>query len=96
MFRKLSAVLLIVGMLVVIGCATHTHKVGNGAQGTNMIEARQWYMLWGLSPLNNIDTSVMAGRTTDYEITTQISTVDCLISALTAGFLYSRTVMVQK
>ena len=42
MFKKLSAVLLIIGMLFVIGCATHMHKVGNGAQGTDMIESRQW------------------------------------------------------
>ena len=61
MFRKLSVVLLIVGMLFVIGCATHTHKIGNGAQGFNMTEARQWYALWGLTPLNDVDTSVMAG-----------------------------------
>ena len=96
MFRKLSVVLLIVGMLFVIGCATHTHKVGNGAQGINMTEARQWYALWGLSPLNDVDTSTMAGTATDYEIITEISVVDSMINALTGGIIYARTVTVLK
>ena len=97
MFRKLSAVLLIVGMLFVIGCATHTHKVGNGAQGFNTTEARQWYALWGLAPLNEVDTSAMAGSATDYEITTEINAVDFIINAVVGSIsIYTRTVTVRK
>ncbi len=97
MFRKLSAVLLIVGILFVIGCAAHTHKVGNGAQGIHMTEARQWYALWGLTPLNEVNTSAMAGSATDYEITTEINTVDFIINALAGSIsIYTRTVTVRK
>ena len=97
MFRKLSAVLLIVGILFVIGCATHTHVVGKGAQGTDMVEARQWYVLWGVVPINDVDTNAMAGEATDYEITTQFTPVDFVISAvLEIVTINCRTVTVQK
>ena len=41
MLRKLSAIVLVVGILFVVGCSTHIHKVGNGAQGNDMMEMRQ-------------------------------------------------------
>ena len=97
MFRKLSAVFLIAAMLFVIGCAAHTHKVGNGAQGTDTIEARQWYVLWGLIPINDVDTNAMAGDATDYEITTQATPLDVIISAVLSEIsINCRTVTIQK
>ena len=97
MFKKLSAVLLIVGMLFVIGCATHTHVVGNGAQGTDIIESRQWYVLWGIVPINDVDTQAMAGEATDYEITTEVNLLDAIINAvLSEVSIYCRTVTVRK
>lgn len=47
MLKRYTAILMIACMLLVIGCATHVHKVGNGAQGNDTTEARQWYILWG-------------------------------------------------
>ena len=97
MFRKLSAVLLIVGILFVIGCAAHVHKVGNGAQGSDITEARQWYVLWGLVPINDVDTNTMAAGVTDYEITTQYTALDAIISAVLSEISIScRTVTVRK
>lgn len=97
MFKKLSAVLLIVGMLCVIGCATHTHVVGNGAQGTDMIESRQWYVLWGMVPINEVDTQAMAGEATDYEIITEVNLLDAIINTvLSEVSIYCRTVTVRK
>ena len=97
MFKKLSAVLLIVGMLCVIGCATHTHVVGNGAQGTDMIESRQWYVLWGMVPINDVDTQAMAGEATDYEIITEVNLLDAIINTvLSEVSIYCRTVTVRK
>lgn len=97
MFTKVSAVLLIVGILFVIGCAAHIHKVGNGAQGNETMEARQWYVLWGLVPINNVNTNMMAGQPTDYEITSSITTLDFIINIFT-GYVtvMSRTVTVRK
>ena len=97
MFKKLSAVLLIVGMLFVIGCATHTHVVGNGAQGTDIIESRQWYVLWGMVPINDVDTAAMAGEATDYEIITEVNLLDAVINTvLSEVSIYCRTVTVRK
>ena len=97
MFKKLSAVLLIVGMVFVIGCATHMHTVGNGAQGTDMIESRQWYVLWGLVPINEVDTQSMAGEATDYDIITEVNLLDAAINiVLSEVSIYYRTVTVMK
>ncbi len=97
MFKKLSAVLLIIGMLCVIGCATHTHKIGNGAQGTDMIESRQWYVLWGMVPINDVDTQAMAGEATDYNIITEVNLLDGVINAFVgSASIYCRTVTVLK
>ena len=97
MFRKFSAAFLIVAMLFVIGCAAHTHQVGEGAQGSDISNARQWYVLWGLVPINNVDTNAMAEGTTDYEITTSLTPLDVVISVvLSEVSIYCRTVTVQK
>ena len=97
MFRKLSVVLLIVVILFVIGCATHVHQVGKGAQSNETMEARQWYILWGLVPINNVDTNTMAAQTTDYEITTSTTPVDFIISAVVGSVTVNcRTVTVRK
>ena len=97
MFRKLSAVLLIIVILFVIGCATHVHQVGKGAQGNETMEARQWYILWGLVPINNVDTNTMAAQTTDYEITTSMTPVDFIINAVVGSVTVNcRTVTVRK
>ena len=97
MFRKLSAVFLIVAMLCVIGCAAHVHKVGKGAQGNDLTMARQWYVLWGIVPINDVDTNAMAEGATDYEITTLVTPLDFVISFV-LGFatIDCRTVTVQK
>ena len=100
MLRKFSAAVLILGLLFVIGCSTHVHKVGNGAQGNDrndMIEARQWYVLFGLVPISEVDTNAMAGEATDYEITTELTAIDIIIGLFTGVVsVSSRTVTVQK
>ena len=100
MLRKFSAAVLILGLLFVIGCSTHVHKVGNGAQGNDMndmIEARQWYVLFGLVPINEVDTNAMAGEATDYEITTELTAIDIIIGLFTGVVsVSSRTVTVRK
>lgn len=97
MLRKLTAIVLIFIFMLMVGCATHIHKVGNGAQGNDIQQARQWYVLWGLVPINNVDTNALAGGATDYTITTQQSALDVIINIFT-GYITvtSRTVKVQK
>jgi len=84
-------------MLILGGCATHIHQVGNGAQGNNVVEARQWYILFGLAPLNTVDTNQMAGDATDYEIKTEITVLDFIFNIFTSYVtVNSRTVTVKK
>ena len=97
MLRKFSAVVLILGVLLLIGCAAHVHKVGNGAQGNDIMMERQWYVLYGLVPINEVDTNAMAGEATDYEIMTQYTGLDVIINIFTGVIsVNSRTVIVRK
>ncbi len=97
MFRKFSVVFLIVAMLFVIGCAAHVHKVGKGAQGNDITMARQWYVLWGIVPINDVDTNAIAEGAADYEITTSVTPLDFVINAILGQVsINCRTVSVQK
>ena len=82
MLRKFFAVLLIVAMVFVVGCAKHTHKVGHGAVFNRTTVERQWYILYGLVPLHDVDTQAMADGKRNYEITTQITPVDFIYRVL--------------
>ncbi len=97
MRNTIASFVVIVLLLVTVGCTTHVHNVGNGLQTYQASEARQWYILGGLIPLNEIDTNTMAGNATDYEITTEYSPLDILISIpLSLVTVSSRTVTVKK
>ena len=77
--------------------SSHMHTVGNGAQGTDMIESRQWYVLWGLVPINEVDTQTMADEATDYNIITEVNLLDAIINAFVgSATIYCRTVTVMK
>lgn len=65
------------------GCFTHNHTVGSGAAGANATEKKQWYILFGLVPLNTVDSKAMAGGATNYTIKTQQSFVDVVIGIFT-------------
>lgn len=96
--KKVIAVFLIAAFcLLLMGCYTHIHQIGNGAQTGVKVEKKQWYILWGLIPLNDVDSQQMAGGATDYTIKTQHSFVDVLISIVTGYVtIYPKTVTVTK
>lgn len=97
MLKRYAAILIIACMLLVIGCATHVHKVGNGAQGYDVSSARQWYILWELVPINEVDTNAMAGGASDYEITNSITPFDFLIGVVAGSItVSSSSVSIQK
>jgi len=94
-------IILLLAITVIIcllaGCAAHIHKVGQGAQGAQKIEARQWYALWGLVPINEVDSQKMADGATDYTIKTETSALDVIINIFTTYVsVVSRTVTVSK
>jgi len=98
--RKIVITMMLVSSLLMVGCSTHIHTIGAGSQSGKVESARQYYLLYGLVPLNTVDTGAMAGDTNNYEIQTQLGPVDVVIgvaSAITiAGLVSSRTVTVTK
>ena len=89
--------MIIVFAFVMVGCMSHTHVVGNGSQGFEKIEKRQWYILWGLVPLNEVQTEEMAGSAVDYTVKTEYTPLDLVMNLLTQYVtVYSRTVTVSK
>ena len=96
--------------MLLISCATHVHTVGYGPQTGTKVTSRQYYLLYGLVPLNSVDTNEMAGidlngnYITDYEIQTQTGPIDIVLAFGLGVFTYgigpaiiqSRTVTVTK
>ena len=97
MKKVIAAILLVVFCFVMVGCFTIQHQVGKGAQTGVSVEKKQWFFLWGLVPLNNVNTNQMAGGATDYTIKTEQNVVDVVIGLFT-GYVtvYPRTVTVTK
>jgi PBP1b-binding outer membrane lipoprotein LpoB len=78
-------------------CATHVHTVGNGAQSSQTIQKKQWFALWGLVPINSVDSKAMADGAKDYTIKTEQSFIDGVITIFTSFVTINvRTVEVKK
>ena len=95
--KKIVSIIVLIALIAIVGCSANIHQVGKGAQGNEVIEARQWYILFGLAPLNVVDTNQMAGDAVDYEIKTEQSALDIIFNMFTSAIsVYSRTVTVTK
>lgn len=94
--RITSLALMAVLAFSISSCYTMTHTVGNGAQGGNETEKKQWYALFGLIPINQVDSKQMAQGKTDYVIETKHSFIDVIIGAFTGIVtVYPKTVKVK-
>jgi hypothetical protein len=100
MVKALKSTVLILLIAVMafsfVGCLTHEHIVGTGAQTGYTESAKQWYLAFGLIPLNTVDTKAMSGDSENYKIVTQMGVIDAIISGITSGILGARTVQVIK
>ena len=98
--RKIVIIMMLASSLLIVGCSTHVHTVGAGPQTGITKTARQYYLLYGLIPLNTVDTGGMSEGASDYEIQTQLGPVDVGIGVASAimigGIVSSRTVKVTK
>jgi PBP1b-binding outer membrane lipoprotein LpoB len=79
--KSFLAVLFLV--LLLSSCMTLTHTVGTGGSTGVKVEQKQWYALWGLVPINHVDSKAMAGGTANYTIQSQVKFVDYIIAAFT-------------
>ena len=103
MQKKLIVICMIISMIL-IGCATHVHNIGAGPKIGHKVTARQWYLFYGLVPLNSVDTNELANYSENYEIQTQTGPIDIAIALglgiVTFGvgpaIIQSRTVTVTK
>jgi len=78
------SILSLVFILLLSSCYTTTHIVGSGGSTGEVVEKRQWFALFGLVPINTVDSKQMAGGKTDYTITTTHTFIDQLIGAFTS------------
>jgi hypothetical protein len=94
--KKLSLALAMV-VIMFSSCFTLTHTVGSGGSGGEKIEKRAWYILWGLVPLNTVESKAMAGNATNYTVTSSRTALDVIINIFTGIVTVgSQTVTVQK
>ena len=97
MKRLTSTLFLALLVMMLAGCSAHTHMVGTGPAGSSVAQARQWYILWGLVPLNQTDSNAMAAGATNYSIHTEWSFLDIVMNLFTSTVtVYSRTMTVTK
>jgi hypothetical protein len=97
MKKVMAAILLVAFCLVMVGCYTIEHQIGKGSQTGVSMEKKQWFILWGLVPLSDVNTNQMSGGATDYTIKTEQSVVDVVIGIFTSCVtVYPRTVTVTK
>ncbi|MBT3168990.1 MAG: hypothetical protein HN952_04570 [Candidatus Cloacimonetes bacterium] len=82
---------LLIALVLMIGCSANVHTVGNGPQNGKVTTARQWYLISGLVPMNEVDMTV---ATTNYEIKTEQTFVDGFISWFTGNLITVRTVTI--
>jgi len=75
--------ILILMTFALSSCYVMNHTVGDGAKGNTEVVQRQWYVLWGLVPLNDVSTASMAGGAEDYNIEVKQSFVDMIIGGFT-------------
>jgi predicted small secreted protein len=83
--------------LPMTSCYTMSHKVGNGGTAASETSERQWFVLFGLIPINEVDSHAMADGATNYTVTTEQSVLDVVINIFTSWItVYSREVTVTK
>lgn len=94
--KKLFLSLAVVTILF-SSCYTLTHTVGSGGSGGEKVEKRAWYILFGLVPLNTVESKAMAGNSENYTVTSSRTVVDVLLNIITGIVTVgSQTVSVQK
>lgn len=95
MKRIAAAMVIVAVLLMTAGCYTNVHQVGLGAQTGVKIEKKQWFALWGLIALNEVDSQQLSANAVNYTLRTESTTTDVIIGlVLGAGLISPRTVTV--
>ena len=85
--KKLNfTALLVIVAFVFSSCSATMHTVGTGGKGNCKevgqydAKKKQWYLFWGLLPLNHVDSKELAGGSQNYTVRTTTSFGDGLIA----------------
>jgi hypothetical protein len=77
-------------------CFVHEHRFGVGAVGVGSSSARQYYLLFGLVRLNDVDAQRLAAGKTSYAVRTSFTWWDFVLAPfLLPVTMSSRSVTVQ-
>jgi len=83
-FKSLLLVAVFILSLALSSCYTLNHTVGEGAKTGITNTQKQWYALWGLVPINNVDSKALAGGAEHYTIKSEITFIDYVITFFTS------------
>jgi len=100
--RRLGALARVAALfaaLLPMSCFTMHHTVGQGPQHVPVDAAYQkrWFALYGLWPMDDLDSKAISSGAHDYRITTEFTIDDMIISAFTSfATFYRQTVLVEQ
>jgi len=85
-------------MTLLSSCSWHVHRVGLGPVQNQVMESRtQYYGLFGLLALNNVDTGRITTDITSYEVETRYGWWDILLAPILLPLtVTTRTVVVTR
>jgi len=86
---KMATMLMAMGILFT-SCYSYTTVVGDGAKGNDTTSKWNHYLIGGLAPIDVSNPKDLAGGAEDYNVKTEMSFVNGLVSVLTFG-IYSPT-----
>ena len=67
-------------LLAGTACVSNQHVVGLGPTGTGVQSARQYYALFGLVQINDVETQRLATDLTSYSIDSRFGWIDLLLA----------------
>lgn len=96
-FQSKIAILVAILAITLSSCMSLSHQVGSGAQGNSKETKRQWYIIYGLVPINKVDSKQMSNNASNYTVKSEITPVDFILNMFTSVVtVYSQTVTVTK
>ena len=97
--KQATALSLAAALCLTAGCYTQRFDVGTGGGGGETRQFTQWFALWGLVPITQVEQDVneYTADTANYTVTTQFTPLDILIGFFTnVVTIGPKTVTVEK
>jgi hypothetical protein len=79
------------------GCFKQQVQVGTGGTGAERTEMRQWFVLWGLVPITQIDPEGVVAGADNYTVESIFTPLDVIIGIFTSFVtIYPKTIAIEK